>query len=52
MDKGRIGIILGSGMGGLTNFTANIHTHAQKGLKKVSPLAIPYTITNMGGALL
>jgi len=52
MDKGRIGILLGSGMGGITNSTTNICTLVQKGLKKVSPFAIPYTITNMGGALL
>ncbi|KEH21263.1 3-oxoacyl-[acyl-carrier] synthase I [Medicago truncatula] len=42
----------GSAIGGLTNLTTNIQNHVQKGVKKVSPLAIPYTITNMGGALL
>lgn len=52
MDKSRIGVVVGTGMGGLTAFTAGVESLVLKGYKKISPFFIPYSITNMGSALL
>jgi len=52
MDKSRIGVLVGSGMGGLTAFTSGVESYVLKGYKKMSPFFIPYSITNMGSALL
>ncbi|KAJ0960178.1 hypothetical protein J5N97_002045 [Dioscorea zingiberensis] len=47
-----IGVIVGTGMGGLTAFSAGVGVSCSKGYKKISPFFIPYSITNMGSALL
>ncbi|XP_076904001.1 3-oxoacyl-[acyl-carrier-protein] synthase I, chloroplastic-like [Bidens hawaiensis] len=52
MDRTRIGVLVGSGMGGLTAFSAGVEALIQKGYKKITPFFIPYSITNMGSALL
>ncbi|KAK7318080.1 hypothetical protein RJT34_02778 [Clitoria ternatea] len=52
MDKTRIGVLVGSGMGGLTAFSTGVEALIQKGYKKITPFFIPYSITNMGSALL
>jgi len=52
LDHTRVGILVGSGMGGLTVFQDGVTNLVQKGHKKMSPFFIPYAITNMGGALL
>ncbi|KAM3396587.1 3-oxoacyl-OS-acyl-carrier-protein [Capsicum galapagoense] len=52
MDKTRIGVLVGSGMGGLKVFTDGVEALVQRGYKKISPFFIPYSITNMGSALL
>ncbi|TMX01788.1 hypothetical protein EJD97_023529 [Solanum chilense] len=52
MDKTRIGVLVGSGMGGLNAFSDGVEALLQRGYKKVSPFFIPYSITNMGPALL
>ncbi|KAJ8555892.1 hypothetical protein K7X08_013388 [Anisodus acutangulus] len=52
MDKTRIGVLVGSGMGGLKVFSDGVETLVQRGYKKISPFFIPYSITNMGSALL
>ncbi|WCJ20111.1 3-oxoacyl-[acyl-carrier-protein] synthase 2 [Euphorbia peplus] len=52
MDKTRIGVIVGTGMGGLTAFSTGVEALIQKGYKKITPFFIPYSITNMGSALL
>ncbi|CAN4077542.1 unnamed protein product [Withania somnifera] len=52
MDKTRIGVLVGSGMGGLKVFSDGVEALIQKGYKKISPFFIPYSITNMGSALL
>ncbi|XP_071730657.1 3-oxoacyl-[acyl-carrier-protein] synthase I, chloroplastic-like isoform X2 [Rutidosis leptorrhynchoides] len=52
MDKTRIGVLVGSGMGGLTAFHNGVEALIQKGFKKITPFFIPYSITNMGSALL
>ncbi|KAJ0716585.1 putative beta-ketoacyl synthase, thiolase, beta-ketoacyl synthase, active [Helianthus annuus] len=52
MDRTKIGVLVGSGMGGLTAFSAGVEALIQKGYKKITPFFIPYSITNMGSALL
>ena len=52
LDKSKCGIIIGSGMGGMTNFFDGVQTILEKGHKRLTPFFIPYIITNMGGALL
>ncbi|KAL0312430.1 UNVERIFIED_CONTAM: 3-oxoacyl-[acyl-carrier-protein] synthase I, chloroplastic [Sesamum radiatum] len=48
MDKTRIGVLVGSGMGGITAFSNGVEALVQKGYKKITPFFIPYSITNMG----
>ncbi len=52
LDKERCGIIVGAGMGGMGTFANNMDALLNRGPRKVSPFFVPYTITNMGGALL
>jgi 3-oxoacyl-[acyl-carrier-protein] synthase II len=52
VDKKRCGVIIGSGMGGLSVFYDGVETIITKGYKRLTPFFIPYIITNMGGALL
>jgi 3-oxoacyl-[acyl-carrier-protein] synthase II len=52
LDKTRVGVLAGSGMGGLTVFQDGVKALVAKGPKKITPFFIPYAITNMGGALL
>ncbi|XP_019150925.1 PREDICTED: 3-oxoacyl-[acyl-carrier-protein] synthase I, chloroplastic-like [Ipomoea nil] len=52
MDKSKIGVLVGSGMGGLTVFSNGVEALVKKGYKKITPFFIPYSITNMGSALL
>lgn len=51
-DKERCGVLIGSGMGGMSVYLDNIKTLFERGHTKLSPFFIPYTLTNMGGALL
>ncbi|PIA34701.1 hypothetical protein AQUCO_03700170v1 [Aquilegia coerulea] len=52
MDKSKIGVLVGTGMGGLSAFSTGVEALTLKGFKKISPFFIPYSITNMGSALL
>ncbi len=52
IDKTRCGIILGSGMGGMSVFVDGVKTLAEKGLRRVTPFFIPYILPNMAGAAL
>ncbi|CAG9465776.1 unnamed protein product [Pedinophyceae sp. YPF-701] len=52
LDNQRVGVLVGSGMGGLTVFQDGCKALFEKGFKRMSPFFIPYAITNMGGALL
>ncbi|KAK8965156.1 hypothetical protein KSP40_PGU019353 [Platanthera guangdongensis] len=52
MNKSRIGVLIGSGLGGLTVFSDGVENLISKPIKKVTPFFIPYSITNMGSALL
>jgi 3-oxoacyl-[acyl-carrier-protein] synthase II len=52
LDKSRCGIIIGSGMGGMTIFYDGVETLLQKSFKRLTPFFVPYIIPNMGSALL
>lgn len=52
LDKTRCGVILGSGIGGMTVFHDNVEACVTRGPSRINPFFIPYTLTNMGGALL
>lgn len=52
LDKTRCGVLIGSGMGGMNVFYDGTETLLTKGFKRITPLFVPYIITNMGGALL
>lgn len=52
LDKTRVGVLVGTGMGGLTVFSDGVEALVQKGYKRITPFFIPYSITNMGSALL
>lgn len=52
LQKERCGILIGSGMGGMTVFADGVQTLIEKGQRKVSPFFVPYILTNMCGAML
>ncbi|MCE2983767.1 MAG: beta-ketoacyl-ACP synthase II [Parachlamydia sp.] len=52
LDKTRCGILIGSGMGGMSIFADGVQTLNEKGSRKVTPFLIPFILTNMCGALL
>lgn len=51
LDASRVGVIVGSGMGGLTVFQDGVKALVERGHKKITPFFIPYAITNMASAL-
>ncbi len=51
VNKKRVGVVIGSGMGGMTVFYEGVQTIKDKGVKWLTPFFVPYIITNMGGAL-
>ena len=52
LNKNRCGVIIGSGMGGMSVFFDGVETLLTKNFKRITPFFVPYIITNMGGALL
>ncbi|MFQ5728809.1 MAG: beta-ketoacyl-ACP synthase II [Waddliaceae bacterium] len=52
LNKERCGIVIGTGMGGMDTFANSVRTLIHRRPRKVSPFFVPYSITNMGGALL
>ncbi len=52
LDKKRCGIVIGSGMGGMSIFYDGVETILTKSFKRLTPFFVPYIITNMAGALL
>jgi 3-oxoacyl-[acyl-carrier-protein] synthase II len=47
IDRDRFGVIVGSGIGGLENIEKEAGILTEKGPRRVNPLFIPMTITNM-----
>lgn len=52
LRKERCGILIGSGMGGMSMFVDGVQTLIEKGHRRVSPFFIPYILTNMCGGML
>lgn len=52
LDKQKCGIIIGSGMGGMSVYVDGVNALEQKGWRRVTPFFVPFILTNMGGALL
>ncbi|KNA11861.1 hypothetical protein SOVF_131120 [Spinacia oleracea] len=52
IDKIRAGVLVGTGMGGLTVFSDGVQALIEKGHRRITPFFIPYAITNMASALL
>ncbi|KAL4561731.1 hypothetical protein LXL04_033905 [Taraxacum kok-saghyz] len=52
VDKERAGVIVGSGMGGVTVLQDGIKTLIKSSYKKITPFLTPYQLTSMGPALL
>lgn len=42
-----MGVLVGTGMGGLQVFQDGVQALVERGYKKMSPFFIPYAITNM-----
>ena len=47
MNRERLGVIVGSGIGGLSTIEKEVRTLVEKGPNRVSPLFIPMAISNM-----
>lgn len=52
INKQRAGILIGSGMGGMSVFVEGVQNLTEKGYRRVSPFFVPYILTNMAGGLL
>jgi len=52
LDKTCYGIIIGSGIGGMSCFQDGVDTILNKGFKRLTPFFVPFILTNMGGAIL
>ncbi|KAI3511036.1 hypothetical protein L1887_18177 [Cichorium endivia] len=52
VNKERAGVLVGSGIGGVTVFSESVQSLMERGYKKVSPFFAPYTLPSMGPALL
>lgn len=51
-DKNRVGIYIGSGVGGIDTILKNYKTYLEKGNKRVSPFMVPMMITNMASGFI
>lgn len=51
LNKSRVGVIIGSGMGGMNVYAEGVQTLLEKGPSRLTPFFVPYILTNMGGAL-
>lgn len=52
LNKERCGVLIGSGMGGMSVFVDGVQTLLEKGHRRITPFFIPFIITNMAGGLL
>lgn len=51
-DKQRIGVVMGSGIGGMQTFEDNCRAFFEKGPDRVSPFFVPMFISNMSAGLI
>ncbi len=52
LEKPRCGVLVGSGMGGMTVYADGVQALLEKGPRRVTPFFVPYILTNMAGGLL
>lgn len=52
LNKMRSGVLVGSGMGGMTVYADGVQTLLEKGPRRITPFFVPYILTNMAGGLL
>jgi 3-oxoacyl-[acyl-carrier-protein] synthase II len=52
IDKDRVGVIVGTGIGGLKDIEEQHETLNEKGARRVSPFFIPYGIANMASGVI
>lgn len=52
LDKDRVSVIFGSGIGGLSTIEKQIKTLSDKGPSRVSPLTIPMSISNIAAGII
>ncbi|MCE5316999.1 MAG: beta-ketoacyl-ACP synthase II [Parachlamydia sp.] len=52
LNKERCGVLIGSGMGGMTVYADGVQTLLEKGARRVTPFFVPFILTNMAGGLL
>ncbi len=52
LNKKRCGVLIGSGMGGMSMFADGVQTLNEKGYRRLTPFFVPFILTNMAGALL
>ncbi len=51
VDKDRVGVLIGSGIGGLKTIEDNTRTLIERGPKRISPFFIPMAIINMASSM-
>src|SRR5881394_1808225 len=51
LDLKRIGVIIGSGTGGIATFEENMRTFIEKGASRVSPFFVPMFMANVASAI-
>ena len=51
VNKNRVGVMIGSGIGGLGTHGQNCELLIKSGMRRVSPFCIPYMITNMASGM-
>src|SRR2546430_4155017 len=51
LDPKRIGVIIGSGTGGIATFEENMRTYIEKGPSRVSPFFVPMFMANVASAI-
>lgn len=52
IDPFRVGVVVGSGIGGIETFQDGYDTMVHKGIRRVSPLFIPMLIANMASGMI
>ena len=52
INRVRAGVLIGTGFGGLTVFSNGVRTLLERSHRKITPFFFPYSISNMGSALL
>ena len=52
LEKSRAGVLIGSGMGGMTVYNDGVLTLKERGHRRLTPFFVPYILTNIGSAML